>query len=128
MNKVVHFEIPFDDKEKCMEFYGKVFGWDFQDMPEMNYTIARTAETDENFMIKEPGAINGGMFKRNEILKGPIIVMNVSNIDEILGKVKENGGEIVKERSAIGEMGFIAYVKDTEGNVSGLWEDRKKEE
>lgn len=60
MNKIVHFEIPFDDKERAGEFYKNVFDWQIEDMPSMNYTIARSAEVDENQMIKEPGAINGG--------------------------------------------------------------------
>jgi len=42
MNKVVHFEIPFDNKDSCKEFYQKVFGWEFEDMPDMNYVIAFT--------------------------------------------------------------------------------------
>ena len=63
-NSVVHFEVPFDDKERAMKFYAEVFGWQMQDMPEMQYVIARTTETHDTQMIKNPGAINGGMYKR----------------------------------------------------------------
>jgi uncharacterized protein len=127
MDKVVHFEIPFDDKEKCKDFYEKVFGWQMQDMPGMDYTIARSGEVDENQMMKEKGVINGGMFKRVEDLKVPMITLNVKSVDATLEKVKGAGGEVVREKSAVGEMGFIAYLKDSEGNVVGLWEDMKKE-
>jgi predicted enzyme related to lactoylglutathione lyase len=34
MDKVVHFEIPFDDKQRAMKFYATAFGWQLSDMPE----------------------------------------------------------------------------------------------
>ena len=126
MDKVVHFEIPAEDMKRAEDFYAKVFGWQIQEMPEMNYTIVRTAETDEKFMIKEPGAINGGMFKRTETLKSPILVINVHNIHEACEHVKMHGGHVIKESQAVGEMGHVAYFKDTEGNVVGLWQDNKR--
>ncbi|MEK6884037.1 MAG: VOC family protein [Nanoarchaeota archaeon] len=126
MDKVVHFEIPFEDKEKAMTFYKEVFGWELMDMPEMNYVIAHTSETDEFNMLKEAGSINGGMFKRSEQLKNPVIVINVDNIDESVEKIKGNGGNVLREKVQVGDMGFIAYAKDTEGNVIGIWENLKK--
>jgi uncharacterized protein len=127
MNKVVHFEIPFNDKAKCMEFYEKVFGWQFQDVPEMNYVIARTGEVDNNYMMKEKGAINGGMYRRDEkSAQGPVIVIDVQSVDEHIEKIKEAGGKVFREKMQVGEMGFYAQVKDTEGNIVGIWENVKK--
>ena len=37
-------------------------------------------------------------------------------------KIQSLGGVPVGEKTAVGEMGFAAYFKDTEGNVMGLWE------
>jgi predicted enzyme related to lactoylglutathione lyase len=62
MNKVVHFEIPFDDKARASKFYGEIFGWALTDMPQMNYVMAETAESGESGLPNEPGAINGGLF------------------------------------------------------------------
>jgi uncharacterized protein len=92
MDNVVHFEIPFDDKEKCIGFYKKVFGWQIQDMPEMNYTLARSCEVDDKQMPKEGGAINGGMFKRAGDLKGVLITIKVEDINAALERVKAEGG------------------------------------
>ena len=39
--------------------------------------------------------------------------------------VGEAGGTTVSERQPVGEMGFTAYFKDTEGNLVGLWETAK---
>jgi uncharacterized protein len=35
MDKVVHFEIPFDDKARAMKFYTEAFGWKLMDWAQM---------------------------------------------------------------------------------------------
>jgi len=123
----VHFEIPFDDKEKCLDFYKNVFGWKLNDMPEMNYIIVHTVDVDEKFMPKQVGAINGGMYKRDEkSAKGPVIVIDVSNLDDKLKEIEEMGGKVFREKMKVGDMGWYAQVKDTEGNIIGVWETIKK--
>lgn len=62
MDKVVHFEIPYDRKDRAFKFYSEIFGWKLMDMPDMGYTMVYAAETDDNHMVVEKGAINGGMF------------------------------------------------------------------
>ena len=80
MDKVVHFEVPADDLERAKKFYASTFGWQLQDMPDMGYVIARTVETDEKFMPKESGAINGGMAKRGGSLTAPSFAIDVKNM------------------------------------------------
>jgi len=126
MNPIVHFEIPFEEKERAIEFYRKVFGWKIQDMPEMQYVIAHTGETDEENMLKKPGMINGGMFKREKPFKGPVLTIDTSDIDKMVKEIKINGGEVLKPKFQVGDMGYALYFKDTEGNVIGLWENKKK--
>jgi len=128
MDSVVHFEIPFEKKKRAADFYKKTFGWETNDVPGMDYTIAYTTQTDmKTRMIKKPGAINGGMMKRNDKIKSPIITIVVKNIDEAIKKTKENGGSIYIDKMEIGKgIGFSAYIKDTEGNVIGLWQPVKK--
>jgi predicted enzyme related to lactoylglutathione lyase len=53
---------------------------------------------------------------------GPLVVVDVPSIDEALRRIGELGGETVLGRQPVGTMGFSAYVRDTEGNVIGLWE------
>jgi predicted enzyme related to lactoylglutathione lyase len=68
MNPVVHFEMPYDDRQRMAKFYGAAFGWQTQMLGEDmgNYVIATTTDTDENGPQK-PGAINGGFFPRSPI-------------------------------------------------------------
>ena len=65
MNPVVHFEMPYDDRERMAKFYESAFGWQTQMLGEDmgNYVLATTTETDEKGP-KRPGAINGGFFPR----------------------------------------------------------------
>lgn len=126
MDKVVHFEIPFDDASRASAFYSEVFDWKISPVPGMEYHMVHTGEVDERMMMKEKGVINGGMFQRKSDLKNVNVVINVGDLDDALERVKMAGGKIVRGRSAVGDMGFVAYFKDTEGNVVGLWETAMK--
>lgn len=128
-NAIVHFEIPADDVERAQEFYKKIFGWKFNkfDMPADSstggepYYGVMTAETDENMMIKKPGAINGGLMKRTKPGQPMMNYIAVAEIDDTLKEVTENGGEVCMPKTEIApNMGWIACFKDTEGNMMGL--------
>ena len=129
MSKVVHFEIPADDLDRAKNFYGSVFGWELQTMPmnEGEYTSVKTTDVDEQTQLPtEPGAINGGMFVRDERLTTPVITIDVDGIDDALKQIEDEGGSTVTPRTAIPGMGAFAYFKDPEGNVVGLWETARQ--
>jgi predicted enzyme related to lactoylglutathione lyase len=125
MGKVVHFEIPADDLDRARSFYGKVFGWQIDTMPMPGggeYTGLTTTAVDETMTPKEPGAINGGMMKRDATTPFPVITIDVEDIDAALADIAASGGSTVTPRTAIPGMGAFGYFKDPEGNVMGLWE------
>jgi len=122
MDKVVHFEIPADNLARAKKFYSTVFGWNMMDMPEMEYVMVGTAPSDENGMPKEPGSINGGMLERQDPVKVPVVTIMVQNIDQAAAMIEKNVGKMVRAKMAIGDMGFAAYFKDSEGNVVGLFQ------
>lgn len=119
MDKVVHFEIPYDNKNRAYKFYSEIFGWKLLDIPEMEYTMVYAAETDENNMVVEKGAINGGLFQRNDTAKQPMLVIGVESIDETIKKVIVAGGRVVTPKQPI-PNGSYARVADCEGNIIGL--------
>lgn len=123
MDKVIHFELPADDVSRARKFYGDVFGWNANEVPQMQYTLVQTAPSDEQGQPKELGSINGGMMKRTEPFGGPIITVGVDDIDEAARRIEANGGKVVLSKQQVGDMGFSAYFKDTEGNTIGLWQD-----
>jgi hypothetical protein len=91
-------------------------------MPGMGYVLVSTGPSGETGPT-EAGFINGGMLSRNDSPSpGPLVVVDVDSIDDALRQIGELGGETVVGKQPVGDMGFSAYVKDTEGNVVGLWE------
>ena len=122
MDKIVHFEIPFDDKKRAMKFYADVFGWKLTDMAEMSYVMAETVALDGGRMPKEPGAINGGLFPRPLEAPHPVIYAGVASVDETIKMIQAAGGKVVTPKTPIPGMGAYARVADPEGNVLGLFE------
>lgn len=114
MPRVVHFEIPADDPEKASKFYKNVFGWKFNkwDGPQ-DYWLIETGDK------KQPG-IDGGMMRKQNPQAGVVNTVDVPSVDEAVKKIQENGGEIVLPKMAIPGIGWLAYCKDTEGNVFGI--------
>lgn len=126
MNRVVHFEIPADNLSRAKKFYADVFGWKIQPVPDMDYTLVTTAPSDKKGMPRKPGAINGGMMQCKEPLTSPLITIEVDDIDDAVKNIEKKGGEIAVEKMPVGDMGYAAYFKDTEGNILGLWQKAKR--
>ncbi|WP_152189920.1 VOC family protein [Georgenia satyanarayanai] len=120
--RVVHFEIPFEDKDRAKRFYSDVFHWQVEEMPELDYVGVQTGPTGEDGMATEPGYIGGGMTTRGGSNTATVVVLDSKDIDADLARVESHGGEVVQPRTPIGTMGFAAYFKDCEGNVVGLWQ------
>jgi len=130
MNPVVHFEVGYFDRERIKRFYSETFGWQMQQMgPEMgNYVIAQTTETDEQGMVKTPGAINGGFYQKieNPLSHAPSIVISVANIRKAMQDVEAHGGKVLgamdekggtsMEPMMIPGVGLWISCQDTENN------------
>lgn len=113
---IVHVEIPTKDLAKTKKFYGEVFGWKFQDMPEMNYT-----------MFEAPGGPAGGLrapMEKND--PGVLNYILVNSIDETLKKVEKAGGRVLHGKQEIpgpGNQvaGWMAIFQDSTGAVQAIW-------
>jgi predicted enzyme related to lactoylglutathione lyase len=123
MGKVTHFEIPADDTQRAVKFYEEIFGWHNVPMPQMSYTMVHTGPTDDQSgMVKENGFINGGIMERKDI-KSPVVVIEVKSIDETLTLAESKGSQVIRPKVKVGEMGYVAYITDSEGNTIGIWEN-----
>jgi len=114
MDSVVHFEMPYDDRERMAKFYQSAFGWKTETMGEEmgNYVTATTTEASK------PGAINGGFFPRDPARPGqhPSVVVAVDDIGKAMEKVKAAGGTVHGEPMMIPGIGEYVAFTDTEGN------------
>lgn len=123
MGGVVHFEIPADDEDRARDFYASVFGWTFQVIPEMEYSLAMTVPVNDQGAPAEPGSINGGIFRRGEMLNAPVVTIDVKDIDAALEQVARHGGSTLRGKMPVPGSGWNAYFRDSEGNVVGLWQN-----
>lgn len=116
MPRVVHFEIPTEDPSRALAFYQSVFGWQSQkwDGPE-DYWLLTTGAAEQ------PG-INGGLMKRHDPRQPVTNTVDVPSVDDFCAKITQAGGEIVVPKMEIPGVGYLAYFKDTEGNIFGIME------
>lgn len=119
MNPVVHFEMPYDDRERMARFYQSVFGWELQKMGEDmgNYVVATTATSDAK-PGAPAGAIGGGFFKRNPDwpAQHPSVVIAVDKIEASMAAITKAGGEVLGEPMDIPGVGRYVSFYDTEHN------------
>jgi predicted enzyme related to lactoylglutathione lyase len=120
MPRVVHFEIHASDPETALSFYQSLFGWKFTkwEGPWEYWVIATGTE--------QPG-IDGGLLRR----RGPapaegqpvnafVCTVDVLDLDASLSRVTELRGSLALPKMAIHGIGWLAYVKDPDGNILGL--------
>jgi predicted enzyme related to lactoylglutathione lyase len=119
MNPVVHFELPYENRERMARFYQSAFGWQLQMLGEEmgNYVVATTAKSDA--MAGAPaGAINGGFYPRNKDFPAqyPSIVIAVPDVKDAMAKITAAGGKVLGEPMRIPGIGDYVSFFDTEEN------------
>ena len=115
-NFVVWFEIPVKDLNRAMKFYSKVMAVELQPMDMGPSKMA--------FFPFAPGVASGALAESKESApseKGTLVYLNGGGDLTIpLKRVEAAGGKILQGKTSIGEHGFIATFKDTEGNRVAL--------
>jgi predicted enzyme related to lactoylglutathione lyase len=121
MPRVIHFEIHADNPERGLAFYQKLFGWTFTRAPGPHEYWLVTTGPDS-----QPG-INGGMLKRPganptkiEAINAFIGIVDVASVDETMAKAVASGGVAAMPKFPVPGVGWLAYFKDTEGNLVGI--------
>lgn len=119
MDPVVHFEFPYDDRERISKFYESVFGWRLEMLGEDmgRYVLATTAEADAR-PDAPAGAINGGFYPRRADWpeQHPSVVIAVQDIDATMSKVAAAGGEVLGQPMEIPGVGRYVSFFDSERN------------
>ena len=114
MNRVVHFEIHAEDLKRTGHFYEELFNWKFEKYMPEEYWLIKTGSPDE------PG-IDGGLFKRRGPVDGSAVIAYVCTIQ--VASIDAPGGPNVVPRRGIPGVGWVAYSKDTEGNIFGMMQN-----
>lgn len=117
-NRVVHFEIEAQDKDRAKKFYTDALGWEMDQMGDEygGYVVVRTGDP------KEPGGINGGMFQvAKKELNSFRCVVAVADVLKSMDQVKAAGGKVLTDKpDDIPGVGLYANCEDTEGNRFSL--------
>jgi predicted enzyme related to lactoylglutathione lyase len=109
--QMVHLEIPAGDTARAREFWGSLFGWQWQAFEgPTEYHMTRFSET------------SGGAIQPREGSEGPRVYFDVDDINAATARVKELGGES-SDGLPVPGMGWFATCKDSEGNDFGLWQN-----
>jgi predicted enzyme related to lactoylglutathione lyase len=110
--QIVHVEIPADDTAKGLEFWGSLFGWEFQSFPgPSEYHMTRiTEDTGGAITNMEPGK------------KGIRTYFSVDDINAGAARVNELGGK-ANDPMPVPAMGWFATCTDPQGNEFGLWQN-----
>ncbi len=116
MPRIVHFEIPARDPDSLADFYRRVFGWkiDKWEGP-VDYWLVTTGD-------QGPG-IDGALLRTNPVHQGTVNVIDVESVSDFTQNVEAAGGEVVTPRTPIPGLGYVAYCRDTAGNVFGLFQN-----
>jgi predicted enzyme related to lactoylglutathione lyase len=109
--QIVHFEIPADDTAAGQQFWGSLFGWQFEAFPgPFEYHMTRTGEqTGGAITNMEPGK------------RGLRVYFDVDDINAGSARVNELGGQASEPRP-VPNMGWFATCTDPHGNEFGLWQ------
>jgi hypothetical protein len=107
----VHFEIPAQDTTRSREFWGSLFGWEWETVEgPFEYHMTRLSETAGAAVYPPQGGEQGIR-----------VYFDVDDINVGVARVKELGGE-AEDGQPIPGMGWFAICRDTEGNVFALWQ------
>ena len=117
---IVHIEFAVKDAaavKKVKDFYGKIFGWTFQDVPEFNYTL-----------FQAPSGPGGGI---GPAQPGQAIGMTnylyVVSIDETVKRIEKAGGKILSPKVEVPGQGWLINFLDPAGVAMALWQSTPHE-
>lgn len=109
--KLTHFAINTDDVDATKEFYGSVFGWQFQSYGPGFVQI----------MNEEGTAPMGAIQERRQLLEdaptfGFECTFGVDDIDAAQERIEASGGRILMGKSTIAGVGHLMAFEDPGGN------------
>jgi predicted enzyme related to lactoylglutathione lyase len=115
-NVVNWFEIPTADIERAAKFYGAIFDAQFE--------IAEAMPGFKMAQFPHEEGVGGALLQGEgytPTASGALVYLNGGDdLSVVLDRVEAAGGQVLLPKTSIGENGFMAYLRDTEGNRVGL--------
>jgi predicted enzyme related to lactoylglutathione lyase len=114
-NPFCHVELNTTDVKKAKDFYGKLFDWKLEDMPDGSYTMIRVGEG------------TGGGLMKNPIPGAPsfwLAYVQVDDIEAATKKAKSLGATIMKDVTPVMDYGLFSVIVDPTGAHLALWKPK----
>ena len=113
------FEIPVTDMERAQKFYESVFQIQIS-IHDLGGLIMGWFPYEESVKGISGSLVKHEMYSPSDFA-GSLIYFSCRDVNEEVARVEGAGGEVLRAKTAIGEgYGFMALIKDTEGNRIGL--------
>ena len=118
-NPFVHVELNTTDVAKAKGFYSKLFDWKLEDMPMEGgtYTLIHVGEGTGGGLMKHPMPGAPSIW---------LAYVLVDDIDAATKKVRALGGTVMKDKTEVVGMGWLAIIVDPTGAHLGLWKPMAK--
>lgn len=115
-NPVGWFELYVQDMDRARRFYEAVFQCTLQrlsspDIEMWAFPMSPDAPGSSGALVKAAGVPSGG---------STMVYFNCDDCAVEGGRVAGAGGRVHRDKTSIGEYGFIVLAFDTEGNMFGL--------
>ncbi|MFH1843703.1 MAG: VOC family protein [bacterium] len=112
LGKVVWYDLMTSDREKALDFYTKLFGWEIE--------YFESSDCGKYPMWKHADKHLGGAMSLPEDEDVPshwITYVTVADVDVTLEKIKELGGQVCVPATDIPNIGRFAVITDPQGAV-----------
>jgi len=110
---VMWFEVLGTDGGKLRRFYGELFGWTFDVLPQVNYGVVKTGDAR---------GIKGGVGQTFPGTRSWVtFYTETPDVTASLAKAEALGGKVIMPRTALPDV-ILGVFEDPEGHVLGLVE------
>jgi predicted enzyme related to lactoylglutathione lyase len=117
-NSLNWFEIPATDISRAKNFYQTIFDISLEE------NIMDDAKMAFFPWEMGSGKATGALVQSPyhiPSMDGSLVYLNANpSMDNVLSKVEAAGGKIVVPKTSIKDYGYIAFIRDTEGNKVGI--------
>jgi len=123
--KIIWRDLLTHDLEGSKEFYGSLFGWEFESIGNESGFGSDSAYT----LIRHNGNLIGGMIDTvalngKDDISQWVVVMSVGDVDKAAAEFAAGGGEVITPPTDLKRRGRLAVVRDAEGALLGLLQTR----
>jgi predicted enzyme related to lactoylglutathione lyase len=118
MHGVTHVEIPVTNMKRAKDWYGKIFGWTFQDY-DKQYSLWNAPG----------GGVGGGLYlvKKMPAKAAMRVYLDVEDVDTKLKEIKKARGKILVPKSEVPAFGWWAAFKEPQGVELYLWQSTRRQ-